>query len=327
MVAVSNDPFTNLVLGFIAIAILIYAANKIVEKLLKISHYLGVSEMFIGLTVLSIGTSFAELITTVVASTDVVRGTLDYKIGSGAVLGTNVGSDLIQLTFITGIIALIGVIRAKKDFLKHTFLTMIAAEFFVLIFALDGTVSRLEGFLLFSGYMAYLYSLYRKEKAEPTRKKAESVNLFIEIPLVAIGFGVLLLCAEFILRVSVFFVGYYGVGGSLIGALVIGIATAIPEFTTALSSMKKKAPDFAVGTLIGSNITNPAMVISTGAMISTLAVPRPTVVFDFPFTIIAALIILFYFWRRGKLSKWNAISMILMYLLFVFLRIMLFSVD
>lgn len=323
---IGQNPLLNLLIGVAAIAVLIYSAEKLVGKLLRISRFMGVSDLFLGVTVLSIGTSFAELITTIVASGEIVRGTIDYKVGSGAVLGTNVGSDLIQLTFITGIIALIGVIKADRAFLKSTFLVMIAAESLVFLFGLDGTISRLEGFILFFGYVAYLYILYRREKDAPIRKKAESVNLLLEIPLVIIGFGILILSAEIILHAGIFFVGYYGIGGSLVGALVIGVATALPEFTTALAGMAKKSPQMSLGTLIGSNITNPAMVVGSGAMISTLAMPRPTIIFDLPLTIISALIILGFFWK-GKLSKANAVVMIGMYVLFVALRLAFFSVD
>ncbi|MFC1769251.1 sodium:calcium antiporter [Nanoarchaeota archaeon] len=326
MIPIDSSPIVNFFLGLVAIGALVYSAEKIVDKILKISRHFGISELFLGITVISIGTSLAELTTTVMASIGILKGTISYEVGSGAILGTNVGSDLIQLTFITGIVAIFGVLIARKDFLKYTFSVMIAAEVLLLLFCLDGVVTRQEGFILFFGYLIYLIILYRRSKPVKTTKK-EDVQLSKEIPLVLLGFLVLVIAANYILDISVYFVGVLGIGGSLIGALIIGVATALPEFATAMTGLIKRCPQVSLGTLVGSNITNPTMVVGLGALISTLKVPWPTKVLDLPYTIFSALIILGLFWSGERIDKKEAIFMISLYIIFIVIRLKFFAVD
>ena len=65
-----------------------------------------------------------------------------------------------------------------------------------------------------------------------------------------------------------------GVGGSLIGVVTLGVASALPELTTALAGARQKAHGISLGTLVGSNITNPLVAIGGGALISTYWIPR-----------------------------------------------------
>ncbi len=60
---------------------------------------------------------------------------------------------------------------------------------------------------------------------------------------------------------------------SFFGVLVLGVATALPELTTALVSIAKGEKDISAGLLIGSNVTNPLLGIGLGAMISTYTLP------------------------------------------------------
>ena len=63
MVFISENPIDNIIIGVIAIAFLVFVADKVIEKSIKISKRLGISQIFIGLTIISIGTSLPEITT------------------------------------------------------------------------------------------------------------------------------------------------------------------------------------------------------------------------------------------------------------------------
>ena len=338
MVVISQNPVDNIIIGVVAIVFLIFVSNKVIGKLIMLSKRLGISQIFIGLTVIAIGTSLPEITTGVVASLDIIRGGIDPFIASSTVLGTNIGSDIVQQSLIIGIVGLLAVtrlkaIRVRRDFLKTDGLVMIMAAILLLLFAMDGGISRVEGSVLFFGYIVFLWFLWMKENVRIHDHKkvnldeSDKKNIFIDLFYVLVGLTIIIFSAEYILRVAEFFVRGYGVGGSLIGILVIGVATALPELTTSITAILKGASSISIGTLIGSNITNPMFALGLGAMISSYQVPRPVIVYDIPVKIVTAILLMWFLWRNSKFTRKEAVTMITIYFVYVLVRLKYFAVD
>jgi len=338
MVAIGQNPVDNVIIGIIAIVFLIFVADKVIAKSISLSKKFGISQIFIGLTVISIGTSLPEITTHVVASLDIVRGNIDSFIASGTVLGTNIGSDIVQQNLIIGIVGLLAilhgrVIHIRRRFLKEDFLIMILAAVLVLLLGLDGEISRVDGMILFFGYILYLWFLWMREDDSFKDHKRFSLDgkdkkhILIDIAYIIVGLAVIVFSAEYILRVAEFFVTRYGVSGSMIGVLVVGIATSLPELTTSITAILRGASSISLGTLIGSNITNPMLALGLGAMISTYQVPKPIIVYDLPVNIITAIIIMWFLWKKRMLTKRLSLIMISMYLVYILVRIKFFAVD
>ena len=338
MVVISQSPVDNVIIGVVAIVFLIFIADKVIGKLIMLSKRLGISQIFIGLTVIAIGTSLPEITTGVVASLDIISGGIDPFIASSTVLGTNIGSDIVQQSLIIGIVGLLAVtrlkaIRVRRDFLKTDGLVMIMAAILLLLFAMDGGISRVEGSVLFFGYIVFLWFLWMKENVRIHDHKkvnldeSDKKNIFIDLFYVLVGLTIIIFSAEYILRVAEFFVRGYGVGGSLIGILVIGVATALPELTTSITAILKGASSISIGTLIGSNITNPMFALGLGAMISSYQVPRPVIVYDIPVKIVTAILLMWFLWRNSKFTRKEAVTMITIYFVYVLVRLKYFAVD
>jgi len=209
MVVISQNPIDNVIIGVIAIVFLVFVADKVVGKSIKLSKRLGISQIFIGLTVISIGTSLPEITTHVVASLDIVRGNIDPFIASSMVLGTNIGSDIVQQNLIIGIIGILAIlhgriIHIRRKFLKEDFLIMILAAVLVLLFGQDGDISRAEGAVLFFGYILYLWFLWdRESKSFKGHKRfafdgKDKKYILIDIGYIIIGLAIIVFSAEYI---------------------------------------------------------------------------------------------------------------------------------
>ena len=152
----------TLLLGIIAVLIL---ADVAVRNCIRLAAHFGLSGTFIGLTVLSIGTSIPEIMTAVLGSINILKNPGTMNSLSGLIIGTNVGSDIFQQSFILGIIGIIGtIIVVKKDLFKEVG-ALIGGAVLVWIFALGGLINRVEGFLMLAVYLGYLYYLFKHKNS------------------------------------------------------------------------------------------------------------------------------------------------------------------
>jgi cation:H+ antiporter len=319
----------NSIIGLIGIIILMLSAEFVVANLIKIARHFGVSNTFMGLTVLSIGTSLPEIGSHLAASIGILTESLDYKIASATVLGANIGSDVVQQTFVLGlVIFLMGSLTFTTAFLKRSYSVMVGTTLMCIILGWDFHYSRLDGAILFGTFVVYMYYLYKKEQDSPEHTKKVSNNIWLDIFYVICGMIVLLISSSIVLKIVELIVNKTGVGGSLIGVVTLGVASALPEMITAISGLRQKATGISLGTLIGSNITNPLVAIGLGSLISTYYIPRPLIYWDLPMeTITAAALLIWLFMTKKKLGRWGAVYLMALYFVYLAIRIVYFGVD
>ena len=315
----------------LALALLIGASEKIVDKLVLLANAFGVSKTFAGLTVMSLATSLPEIGSHLVASMGILAGSLDFEVASATVLGANIGSDVFQQTFALGLVVLfMGELVFDRPFLFHAYLPMICTTLMCIILGWDGEYSRLDGALLFGTFLAYVFFLYKQEKINQVMNvSAEaSQNIARDALVLAAGMATLLISAYVLLRQLEGIVETTGVGGSFLGVITLGLASAAPEMLTAIQGIRKQATGISLGTLIGSNIVNPLVAIGLGAMTSTYWVPRPLVAWDLPMeTISAAMLLSYLLFNKRTLGKKGGLYLVFLYVAYISVRAFYFSVD
>ncbi|WEL19085.1 sodium:calcium antiporter [Candidatus Nanohalococcus occultus] len=252
-------------------------------------------------------------------SSEVFMGT------SGAVLGANIGSDVVQQTLVLGLVIMSSALLADKHsfkfsekFLIRDYAPMMGTTLMTLILALNwrgvisfltggpltvsGTLTRLDGLVLvgsFIAYMLYLYTTRTEELASQGDVEASQRPLADFLIGIA-AMGLVIGSAEVFLRVVEVAVAQTGLSESMIGVATVGIVSAFPEMITAISGLRHGSEGVSLGTLIGSNITNPLLAIGSGAIISTYAVPRPLVLWDLPMETVTAGLLLAYMFSKEK---------------------------
>lgn len=290
------------------------SANIIVEYARKIARAFNVSEAFIGLTVLSIGTSLPEIFTHIISSINILNGIES----SGVAVGTNIGSNIIQITLILGVIALLTKVKTDKKILKMDYPIMLGSILLVFIFSLNGFIGHIEGFFLVSAYIIFLVWLSHKEKL--IDKNPQKLELFHFLSLI-VGFALLITSTKSVVNSALSLSHIWGVSESLIGVLIIGAATALPELTTALIALFRGSTSMSLGTLIGSNITNPLFALGIGAIISGYTIDASILWYDLPFWFFISLLAMLFFKRKMLLEKKEAITLIMFYIAYAILRI------
>ena len=336
--------FSLLIIFVIAsITVLVVASNVVVNKLTGLAGYFRLSTTFIAVTVVSVATSIPEIAAHYTASFGILSGALDFEVSSAIVLGANIGSDVVQQTLIMAIVVLIaGGLHFKRYFLWKSMIPMIATTIMCILLGVDGIYSRFDGVILFASFIGYMYYLYVDERKHykeedhgftedgetpegvPQNTKEAWRDAIIALVALLLTVG----SAMIALRATEIVVERTGIGGSLIGVVTLGVASALPELITAVSGVRHGDSGIPLGTLVGSNITNPLVAIGGGAIISSYWVPGPLVLWDLPWeTITGAILWIILWFNKGKLGKWTAYYLIGLYFLYIILRFSFFSVD
>ncbi len=144
----------DILMAVAGLALLVFGARFLVTGAINVAADLGISETIIGLTVVAVGTSLPELVTSVMAA---LRGK------SALALGNVVGSNIYNVLGILGLTAVIHPVAAPKEIVAFDNWVMLGATLLMLYFAISkGRLSRAEGFMLALGYAAYISWLILK---------------------------------------------------------------------------------------------------------------------------------------------------------------------
>jgi cation:H+ antiporter len=134
------------------LAIVVLGGKLLVEGAIGLARHAGLSETLIGLTIVAIGTSLPELVTSVIAA---IRKHSDVAIGN------IIGSNIYNILGIGGATSLLAPTTIPAQIVNFDALVMLSATIALLVIARTGyRIGRLEGVVLLAGYGLYVYMIW-----------------------------------------------------------------------------------------------------------------------------------------------------------------------
>jgi len=297
-----------------------FGSDLLIRSGKNIARHFGISYFFFGLAFVSIGTSIPELSVSVAGAIDRLGG-LET---SGIVIGDTIGSALNQITLIMGVLALFAVLKLDK---KKTFkegVPLLGAIILFFLLALDGVLSRLDGGIFIGAFLLYYIYLYKTEQVHVSGK-TPAINPGRDIVFCIAGLLLILKSSNTVVLHAVNLSEMWGVSQSLVGVLLIGLGTGLPEFSVAITGIKHKAMDMSMGNLLGSNICDLLLGTGSGAIISGFLVERNLLVYDLPVLFVFTLVFLYYMMSKGRMNHKEGMLLIGMYALYALGKIFFFS--
>ncbi|WP_132060866.1 sodium:calcium antiporter [Halorussus amylolyticus] len=324
---VSGEFLTLVSIGAVALYTLVTAASRAIDRLLALAEYYDVDEVLVGMTILALGTSLPELSSHLIASLGILSGVLDYQATSAVVIGGNTGSSTVQQLLLVGVLLIgYGSLDLTETFVRESYLPMLGVFVVTMVLAWDGNISRLDGLLLLALYLVYVgVSVTRRERTQALREPPSTDPR--RDAIVAVGLLTLVLLSASLMLSSIeVVVDMLSLGGSMVGIVTIGVAAALPELTAVMDAIRRRSPNVALGTLIGSNIVNPLVGIGLGGAISTYYIPPAVVLWDLPFKLVtgAGLLGWTLYVKNGELTRTEGGYLLGLYFVFVVGRLLLF---
>lgn len=291
-------------------------SDLMIRGALNISEHFKISRMFIGLTILAFLTDLPELFVTITGSYHTTQNIQT----SGLIVGNLIGSSFGQLILMVGILSLFGTLIIKKRQLYRDGFVLLSSIILLILMGLDGNISHIEGIILIIFYILYLLALFREERLTEEKPRKALNSWWAIISLIA-GLGILIYSSNLAVENAISLSKIWGVSQSLIGILIIGIGTSLPELAVSLSALKHKAGTMAIGNLIGSTIFDLIFVMGLGASISGLNLTKSLIFFDLPILLFFSIIFLFLFGKKMKLKRKGGFILIILYVLYALYKI------
>lgn len=292
---------------FVAFIVILWlSSNRVLVGVKKIARAFGVSEIAVTLLVLSIFASLPEFLISALAA-------LDSR--SDVSLGTVVGSNIFTLLVVLGLAAIIRPFHVKMVIEERDSIWMLLSSAVILIFVPDG-ISRLEGVFLLLLYFPYIFSVYLNEKkkrtrvsVQPRKKSKKRREVFILVGAIF----VMLVSAEIVLRSGLKLAAIINVPTLVMGLILMGIGTSIPETAIGISSALKKKTDITLGDVYGTNIFTCLFILGVCAIIQPIPVSADVQTFILPFFIFATIILQLFFSTHHRLGRLEGILLIIAY--------------
>ncbi len=133
--------------------------------------------------------------------------------------------------------------------------------------------------------------------------------MFEAIALLIVGLGLLVYSADKFVLGAAATATYLGVSSMVVGLIVIGFGTSAPEMVVSAIAAMKGNPGLALGNAVGSNITNIALVLGVGMMVSPLLICSNTVKREMPILLMVTLFVMWLMWD-GELSRLDGVLLI-----------------
>ncbi|MBC6418553.1 MAG: calcium/sodium antiporter [Prochloron sp. SP5CPC1] len=289
----------------ISLAVLIKSSDYFTDAAEKFGLLIGLSPFIIGVTIVSIGTSLPELISSLFAV---------WANSSEIVIGNVVGSNIANIFLVIGAASVISYkqsINITYNLIRVDLPLFVGSALLLALEVWDRKFTKGEAWLLLLAYLMYtFYTLNGTEEQEATENDSEepikrnSKTVIIQLLIIIISAIFLYLGAKYTIDYLVKISEVLDIGKEIIAVTAVALGTSLPELIVTVNASLKGKAELAVGNVLGSNVFNTFVVMGVPGLIGTLTIPKTVIMGGLP-TMIAGTILLFFVAQDQQLTVWE----------------------
>ena len=319
----------SLLLFAVGVLLLIKGGDWFVDSAVGIAKRFRVPEIIIGATVVSIGTTLPEVMVSVTAAVN-NNGAIAY--------GNAIGSIICNTALIAALtIAIRPAPVNRKAVVTPVLFFFISAAIYMVAAYLFGRFDRWLGIVMLVVFGVYMTSIiYRGFKnpvsdAHGEEEEGQQGSLIRDIIVLIISAALIAVGADMLEGSSVSLATMAGIPTEVVGVTVVALCTSLPELVTAVTALLKGHGALSLGNIIGANIFNLVLVSGAAVTISPFVVPEgskllgmnTSLVVEIPLMVTVMAIMTLPAVAKGKLRRWQGISLLGIYVAFVVLQVLI----
>lgn len=304
----------------IGLAILVWSADTFIDGATSLAVRFNMPSFLIGVIILGIGTSAPELVVSALAA---LSGSPDIALGNAY------GSNIINITLVLGVTALISPIIIRSDVIRYDLMLLIAVTALAAIQLHDGNLSLMDGIVLIMALVSvlliqiFLSLRSNKDKVELPEELAakQEVNVLKSFGALILGLSLLIASSRAIVWGAVELATLWGMSELLIGLTIVAIGTSLPELVASVAAARRGEHDMALGNVIGSNLFNTLGVVGVAAIIKPIQNIDPQIVSRDMLMVGLVTVLLFIlaiiaFRRQGEMKHGSGVVLILTFIFY-----------
>ena len=254
--------FLNIALLIVSIVTLVFGAERFVDASSKIARNFGIGDLFVGLTIVALGTSAPEIF---VAISSVVNS------AEAVAIGTIVGSNITNIALIFGV-SCFAINQIKKRFSLESLIPFLLS-FLLFLFALkDLRFSLLESFG-FIAILFYFLVILSKERSNVIQVVSGNSDMLKNFIILLVGLVLLVVGSNFTVIYAEKFALSIGISEVIVGLTILALGTSLPELAATVSAIFKGKNQMVIGNIIGSNILNLVIIVPIIGIFSSAIMP------------------------------------------------------
>lgn len=305
-----------LIVFVIASFFLVKAGVILVKVLTVLSRYFRLTEYVFAFILMTFATTIPELFVGIASG---IRGLSTIS------LGNVIGSNLVNLTFVLGIVVIMAKgLKIESKIAKRDVWIIFFIALLPLLALFDKQISRGEGVLLMIVFTWYIYHILKdkdsfKKRMDSMKKDAEMFKKLLKNVLYFfIALVVLLLSSWVIVESAKLIAGELYISLALVGIILVALGTSLPELVFGVRAVIAKHEGLSLGNLIGSVVVNSTFILGLVAVINPIKIESFNVIYvGGAFMIMAILIANFFIATKDKISWKEGLFLIAFYVLFL----------
>jgi cation:H+ antiporter len=297
--------FLGIVYLLVGGVFLYFSGDLLVKGASSLAIRFKLSQFFIGLTIVALGTSAPEFFVSFISA---LNGYNDISFGNV------IGSNIVNIGLVLGIAFLIFEKNKYLNINKRDLYFLLLSTFLILITAFLGVVSRFFGFIFVLIFTIFIINALRKSKVasdEITTLKRWKEVCFITLGIIGLPIG-----SNIFVKGGVLFASSIGVSEALIAVTIMAFGTSLPELATSIISSIKKNHGISVGNVIVSNIFNAFGVLGVVSIFKPIKISGVFLNLELPFLIIFSFLTYFFVTRKNTRHFFGGI-LIVLYIIYV----------
>lgn len=308
----------SLVAILAGIGVLFAGGELFVAGATSIALLLGIPQIVVGLTVVSLGTSAPELFVSLLS---LLQGGEATALAASNVVGSNIFNVLVVL----GLSALVMPLQVRSRLVRRDVPLLIAVSMAVWGMASGTSLGWQAGLALLAGLVINTVWEIRTAREHPEESQLEGDgdsggSLPPALIRLLVGLVLLVLGSQVLVRGATTAAGMLGLSPTLIGLTIVAAGTSLPELVTSLVAAYRGSGDLAIGNVVGSNLINLLLILgvcalasgSAGLPLDPLLVQR-----DLPVMVLTTLACLPIFWTHGTITRLEGALLAVLYGLYL----------
>jgi cation:H+ antiporter len=219
----------------------------------------------VGATIAAFATSSPEL---AVAVGSALEGRSELALGDA------LGSNVVNVGLVLGVAVLLGPIRIGGGTVSRDLTAALVVPVVTVVLAADGTIGRFDAAVLLAVFATWLVAALLEARTE--RNAAGEVlgahSLRRSVGVAIVGVLLLVVAGRSIVSGATGLGETLGLDAFVVGVVIVAIGTSVPELATAVIARLRGHEEIGLGTVLGSNVYNGALIIPVAAIISPIVI-------------------------------------------------------